>query len=334
MGRAVGRAAVRARWPDRGRVPAAARARAPVFPLGHQLPRKHRCDEEVRRDRPRVVLRLRLLSRGTQPGHFRARGQFRGPYGAAGELVFRSRVCRARSVRAPGRPCAAGPGRKCGDGGGHRLQAWRHRGLHGGPAVLVAGGVALVSPGRLRHRAHDLDARGEARPRGGDHLRGGGDGHRLRLLAPDARLGRRRGAAQGHGREPRPGAAALRAAGEGFSVRASCPARCARTARSTAQCSRSRRHAIRRSSRSCRPWPDGCSGTPDHAHPRRTLPQHLSRQRRLDRRGDRPDAAAVCVRGASPQDDDGRRRGDQRHGGARCTAHRRDGRLWRGTRHA
>ena len=59
----------------------------------------------------------------------------------------------------------------------------------------------------LRRDRHDQHARGEARPRGRDLLRDGGDGHRLRLLASRPR--------RGHGRHDRRGAARQCRKGEG-----------------------------------------------------------------------------------------------------------------------
>src|SRR5438128_754431 len=65
----------------------------------------------------------------------------------------------------------------------------RHVSLHGGPAVLDAGGiesVQIVGDGRDRH---DEPARGETRAGGGDLLRDARARDRLRLLAPRPRLG-------------------------------------------------------------------------------------------------------------------------------------------------
>ena len=80
-------------------------------------------------------------------------------------------------------PRPAGPSRDGGQGRGHSLPARRRGRLHGGPAVLDPAGVADLPAARLRRHPHDLDAGSEARARGGDHLRGGRDGDRLRLLA-------------------------------------------------------------------------------------------------------------------------------------------------------
>ena len=66
---------------------------------------------------------------------------------------------------------------------GFSLEARRHLSRDGRPAILDDGGKQSLSQLELRRHRHDQHARGEARARGGDLLRDGRDGDRLRLLA-------------------------------------------------------------------------------------------------------------------------------------------------------
>ena len=106
--------------------------------------------------------------------------------------VLRRRHRGARRVRAPGVRRTGGAGR--GVGPGRR----RHASTRRGPTCAWRGRVldarrveGLPVVGIRRHR-HDEPAGGQARARGGDLLHDHRAGHRLRLLAPRARLGDRR----------------------------------------------------------------------------------------------------------------------------------------------
>ena len=165
-----------------------------LSPSGHQLPRQHRRPEARRRHRPRLGLGLRLVQAPSSiPGLFVLVDQFVDRTARARELVLRQRLRRPCLDGASGRAAAAGRGSpRPRAAEGIAVRARRHLCLHGGAAVLEPRRVADLQGPRLRRHRHDQHARGEARPRGRDHLRHHRHGDRLRLLAPRARRGRRR----------------------------------------------------------------------------------------------------------------------------------------------
>ena len=221
---------------DRRRLPAPPRARPPAVAVGHQLPRQYRRHEAGRRHRPRLGLGLRLVQGRALSRAVRARRPVRRPHAQARELVLRQRLRRPCVDGASGRAAAAGAHRR----GGARPRASRVR--RGGTYVCMEGPqfsslrrVAHLQGPRLRRHRHDGDARGQARPRGRDHLRDHRHGDGLRLLAPRARRCRRGlGVIKVLQPERREGGAARRAALPGTSRRSTSPARSDPTARSTA----------------------------------------------------------------------------------------------------
>ena len=138
LGRAVGRAADRARSADRGRVPAPPRARAPPLAVRHQLPRQYR---RLKRAGVTDIVSVSACGsfkrRSSTAGPLRARRPVRRPHatGARARSSARaaSRMCRwrIRSARCLRQRIARGGG-----GRGHPGRARRHLCLHRGAAIL------------------------------------------------------------------------------------------------------------------------------------------------------------------------------------------------------
>ena len=173
------------------RLPAPPRARPPPVAVGHQLPRQYRRHEAGRRHRPRLGLGLRLVQgRAAIPGcscsstsSSTARTGARARSSAtAASPMSRWRIRSGRGCRSASPRRRAAEGIACRRGGTYVCME--------GPQFSSLRRVAHLQGPRLRRDRHDGDARGQARPRGRDHLRHHRHGDRLRLLAPRARRGR------------------------------------------------------------------------------------------------------------------------------------------------
>ena len=173
-----------------GGVPRPARHRPPADAVRAELPRQHLRDEDARR-------RAHPLGqRGRQPeGGVRAAATWssrtsssiaRAAASARSSARGWSRTSASRTRSAS--RCRRSPTTPRVDRRRHRPQG-RHLRVHGRAAVLDAGGVGPLPAVGHGHHRDDQPAGGQARPRGGDLLHDDRAGHRLRLLAPDARLG-------------------------------------------------------------------------------------------------------------------------------------------------
>ena len=171
-----------------GRVPAAPRPRPPLPPTDDQFSRQYRRAEALRRHRHRLAVG------GGQSARRSARPAISSS--STSSSTAPSRATRASSAPAASRTCrwrirsAAGSAtrsRRRGGDAGIAVEARRHLPGDGGAAILDPGRERTLPPLGLRRDRHDQHARGQARPRGGDLLRDGGDGDRLRLLAPRPR---------------------------------------------------------------------------------------------------------------------------------------------------
>ena len=153
--------------------------------LRDQFPRQYRRAEALRRHRHRVACRRSAACARISHPAISSSSTSSSTELSPGRKAFSaraaSRMCRWRTRSAA---ASATRSRPAAPAAGIALKR--------GGTYLVMEGPQFSTPRReralplleLRRDRHDQHARGQARPRGRDLLRDGGDGHRLRLLAP------------------------------------------------------------------------------------------------------------------------------------------------------
>src|SRR5688572_3083090 len=187
-------------------VPLATRARPPAQPLAGALPRERvRAQVAGLHARDRVG-RRRQPARGVQAAHARrARPDHRQDPPPRDILRASRGSRRVRGTLLSGDasdPVGRGKGTERAKPRGRRGSRPRLLRRHGGPGIFDPRRKPDAPPMGRRPDRHDRDARGQAGARGGDGVRDGLPGDRLRLLA--AKTGYGGAGASGNGRPARP----------------------------------------------------------------------------------------------------------------------------------